>query len=161
MSKRGRLQPTWQRSKTKWGHTASWLIQVLAFFQERKVEKIEVNIWWQEADLFCGELKLWSANVHHHEYRQAHLFAQLLGQGVGRKPVLCAGPRCSPVTMNEGPLPEAQKLNDLPWTVGNLVVPTARKSGNSIVALALYEKGKRSCFCLSVITWSPLAAQLD
>ena len=75
--------------------------------------------------------------------------------------MLCAGPHFSPVTMNGGPLPEAQKLNDLPWTVGTLVVPTAKKSGNSIVALALYKKGKRSCFCLSVLTWSPLAAQLD
>lgn len=42
-----------------------------------------------------------------------------------QKPVLCAGPRFSPVTMNEGPLPEAQNLNDFPWTVENLVVPTA------------------------------------
>lgn len=75
-----------------------------------------------------------------------------------QKPVLCAGPRFSPVTMNEGPLPEAQKLNDFPWTVESLVVPTAKKSGNSIVALALYEKGKRTRFCLSVLTWSPLPA---
>ena len=70
--------------------------------------------------------------------------------------------------MNEGPLPEAQKLDDFPWTVENLVVPTA-KSGNSIVALALYGEGQKEpvlSFGANMVTFGCIAglkirAELD
>lgn len=87
------------------------------------------------------------------------LFAQFRLQGAVRMPELYLSPCSSPLTRNKhhphfADGHEAQQSNDFPWTVENLVIPTAKKPGGGTTGLALYKKGKTSWFFLSVLTVS-------